>query len=130
MNIGSHLRALRKKQKMKAENIAEIVGVSTPTVTRWENGAIDIPGSMIEKYLSALKLPIKTILSANYDTVVNHAEKMNLNEDQKAALEEYKKMPLTERQRRLANILDKYNSLSETDQEAISKIITSLSSRQ
>lgn len=48
MPIGLHLRTLRKKNT-RLEDIAAKMAVSVPTVTRWENGGIDIPGSRVEK---------------------------------------------------------------------------------
>ena len=38
MNFGENLYNLRKKQKMSQEKLAEKVGVSRQSVSKWENG--------------------------------------------------------------------------------------------
>lgn len=63
MPIGLHLRTLRKQKNTRLEDIAEKMAVSVPTVTRWENGGIDIPGSRVEKYLTVLGIPIDVFFS-------------------------------------------------------------------
>lgn len=54
MKVGMMLREARKEKGMKAEEAAELMGVAVPTITRWENGAIDIPSSVLFKYIQVL----------------------------------------------------------------------------
>lgn len=54
MRVGMKLRDARKERGMKVEEAAELMGVAVPTVTRWENGSIDIPSSALFKYIEVL----------------------------------------------------------------------------
>ena len=38
MNIGTNLQFLRRQQKITQEHLAERLGVSRQTVSRWESG--------------------------------------------------------------------------------------------
>ena len=58
--------------------------------------------------------------------VINHANTMTLNEDQKAALEMYKNMASGEQQKRLFSVVNKLKNLPDKDQEALLQIIGSL----
>jgi len=63
----------------------------------------------------------------NVSDIIAKAEKMNLTAEQKEDLEDYKKMSPEEAQRRLNEAVNKFKSLSAADQEALIKIINSLS---
>jgi len=62
------------------------------------------------------------------ETIIKHAETMELSPEQQAALKEYKNMPPSEQQQRLIKAVYKLKSLSVGDLEALLKIIDSIPS--
>jgi len=44
------MRELRKLKKITVEEMADKMGVSVPTITRWENGSINFPISVLKKF--------------------------------------------------------------------------------
>jgi transcriptional regulator with XRE-family HTH domain len=62
MLIGQKLREIREAKKMSQVEIAEVTGLVQPYVSRVENGHT-IPGvETLEKWASALKIPLYQIL--------------------------------------------------------------------
>lgn len=49
-------RALRKRLGVSQRMVADAVGVSRPTVTRWESGQATPCGEVLKRYLDALAL--------------------------------------------------------------------------
>lgn len=56
-NFGKRLKELRQKANISQEKLAEIVGVSTKTVSYWENGHNPITLSKIPLVAKALNIP-------------------------------------------------------------------------
>ncbi len=63
MDIGHRLRDARKLKRFTVEQMADIMGVTQPTISRWENGSIDIPSSALMGYISALGLTLSEFFS-------------------------------------------------------------------
>ena len=63
MDIGQLLRRARKERGYTAEQVAELLDFTTPTITRWENGAIDISSSMLSKYCEAIGITLAELFS-------------------------------------------------------------------
>ncbi|QDR80197.1 helix-turn-helix domain-containing protein [Sporomusa termitida] len=125
MKIGLHLRELRKKKNLTAKDIADATGVEVPTVTRWENGSINIPSSKIEQYLELLEIPIDTLFE-NAHEIIDHAEKLDLNEEQKQILDKFKTSTDDNKDEKIQELLQKFKSLSAENQEALDKIMNSI----
>lgn len=58
MEISKRLKELRKSKSITVARMAEIMEVSQPTITRWENGTIDIPSSVLVRICTALGLTL------------------------------------------------------------------------
>ena len=56
--FGKRLKELRKQANISQENLAETVGVSTKTVSYWENGHNPITLNKIPIIATALNIPI------------------------------------------------------------------------
>ena len=57
-NFGKRLRDLRLQANLSQENLAEIVGVTTKTVSYWENGHNPVTLNKIPLIAGALNIPI------------------------------------------------------------------------
>lgn len=57
MNIGTKLKNRRKELGLTLQEVADMIGVSNPTVSRWETGNINnMKRNYIEKYAKALQV--------------------------------------------------------------------------
>ncbi|TEB15143.1 Helix-turn-helix domain protein [Pelotomaculum sp. FP] len=56
MDIGWRMKEARKIKGFTVAHMADLMGVTQPTITRWENGTIDIPSSVLIRYINALGL--------------------------------------------------------------------------
>jgi transcriptional regulator with XRE-family HTH domain len=124
----------RLKKELSQAELAEKIGVTQQAVGKWETGKAMPDLATLRRLASFFDVTTDYLLESECDdnlvpSVIDHAEKMNLNDEQKAALEDYKKMPPDEQQRRLSIVLDKIKNLPAADQEALFRIINSLSSR-
>jgi len=62
-NIGSVILELRKKQGITQEQLAELVGVSTPAVSKWETGSSCPDVALLSPIARALDTDVNTLLS-------------------------------------------------------------------
>ncbi len=62
-NIGNVICDLRKKQGMTQERLAEMVGVSTPAVSKWETGSSCPDLTLLSPIARALDTDVNTLLS-------------------------------------------------------------------
>jgi transcriptional regulator with XRE-family HTH domain len=131
IDIGKRLKELRNKRGLSANALAKEINLDPTTIYKIEAGAAKPSFDALERICDALGSTMSEFFSTEHDvpSIIDHAEKMNLNDEQKAALEDYKKMPPDEQQRRLSIVLDKIKNLPVADQEALFRIINSLSSR-
>jgi len=60
--IGSNIRRLRKIHKKTQVQIAESIGISRTVYTRYENGEIEIPSSMLVRICEAINVSASDIL--------------------------------------------------------------------
>ena len=61
--IGKRLRTLRKERGMTARELADEIGVSYPTIYRWENGDRIPDGFNMGKLMNAYGVTLKDIIS-------------------------------------------------------------------
>ncbi len=61
--IGKRLRTLRKERGMTARELADEIGVSYPTIYRWENGDRIPDGFNMGKLMNAFGVTLKDIIS-------------------------------------------------------------------
>lgn len=67
-NVASELKALRAKKGLKQKEVAEIAGIDTMTIVRYENNSTSMQLDMIEKILSVYDVPLNIFfesISAN-----------------------------------------------------------------
>ena len=63
IQIGKFIAECRKKKKMTQEELAAILGVSSKSISRWENG-INMPDySLLKSLASTLGVTINELLS-------------------------------------------------------------------
>lgn len=55
MDIGDNIRQHRKALRLTLEDVADLVGISRQTMSRYETGVIDIPASKIQSLAVALQ---------------------------------------------------------------------------
>ena len=83
MQLGNHLFQARKKAGLSQEEVAEKLGVSRQTVSKWEQG-LSVPDSDLLIALSeALETPVSTLLgetvvASEADTVKALSEKLEI----------------------------------------------------
>ena len=53
--IGKRIAVLRTASQLTQEQVAELVGISRPTITNYETGKIAVPIMMLDKLARALK---------------------------------------------------------------------------
>lgn len=68
--IGASLREARRLKGKKVDDIAEQMGVSVPTVTGWETGSIDIPSSVLFRYIAILGMAPAEFFAGQQDAGV------------------------------------------------------------
>lgn len=90
IQIGRFIAECRKKKKMTQEELATILGVSSKSISRWENG-INMPDySLLKSLASTLGVTINELLSGTKikkDKIIEEYENNLVN-----VLKEYKKM--------------------------------------
>jgi len=129
MDIGKKLTALREVAGLSQNQLAKLSGIKQGQISKIESGINTSPKrDTLLALCNAIDVSLAEFDDNPIEKVIRHAEQMNLTADQQAALIKYKKMPLTEQQTRLMNVLNKYKSLPASDQEALAKIIDSLAS--
>ena len=74
MELGNHIRNIRKQRGLKQEQLAEAMGVSVASVSKWENGQC-APELLV-------LIELADFFEVSIDTLVGH----NLHADRMAAL--------------------------------------------
>lgn len=142
--------ALFDEYKESQEEFGKRFGASKSQIFNWRNGRGEPDSEMMKVIAAKCGVNIAWLLGfadqrqSIYDVqtatpcvkespsvaeIISHAESMHLPPEYLAALQDYKQMPLTEQQSRLAGVVTKFKSLSVEDQEALIRIINSLSDR-
>lgn len=60
--VGRNIKLARKKKKMKQKELAEMIGYTESSISKYEQGLVQIPNSVIELIAKALNVPITDIL--------------------------------------------------------------------
>ncbi|MDF9825631.1 repressor LexA [Breznakia sp. PF5-3] len=77
MQMNEYIRRKRKSLKLTTEQVAKYVGVSMPTVTRWETGEIkNIKNDKILKLATILEIDPMTLISWDNQDSKEHSKKM------------------------------------------------------
>ena len=67
MKINQIIREKRKELSLTQEQIAELLGVSTPAVNKWEKGSTYPDITLLPALARLLKIDLNTLLSFNED---------------------------------------------------------------
>lgn len=141
--LGDRLKTLREKKGITQVELAKELKMSRGTYAHYELNKREPDNETLLKLakyfatsvdylLGVSEEPGRTdsgfILSA--EQVIAHAEKMNLNQEQLAALEILKKLPLSERQVKVAKAISDLYALPEAEAEAVLGMIKALASRR
>ena len=132
IDIPKRIKELSEKHGLSSINeLSRLADIPQSTLATIMLGKTSPRADTLERIVSALNVTMAEFFADSFvPDIINHAENMNLTAKQLAALEIYKKMPLTEQQTRLSKIWDKLNSLPAADQEALLRIIEYLPSVQ
>ena len=67
MKINQIIREKRKELSLTQEQVAELLGVSTPAVNKWEKGSTYPDITLLPALARLLKMDLNTLLSFNED---------------------------------------------------------------
>lgn len=77
MQLNEYIRIKRKELKLTIEDVANFVGVSMPTVTRWESGEIkNIKNDKISKLATVLEIDPLVLIGWDDEAEVQESKKM------------------------------------------------------
>jgi transcriptional regulator with XRE-family HTH domain len=77
MPIGTYIRQQRNKKRMSQQELADLTGVSQPTISNWESESSHPDGEEIKKLADALNVPMEELLPE-----VTHLKVVQQNRDQ------------------------------------------------
>lgn len=63
MTVGEKIKKTRKEKKLTQAELSKIIGISVPTLQRYENGVTELKPSTINKIAEALEVDINVLLS-------------------------------------------------------------------
>lgn len=136
MNIGERLKMLREGRSLSGIALARRVGVVPSQISKIENGVTNPSFELLERICIELDVTLAefftedSIVETLRENVIAKFDDMNLSEKEKTAAEIIKSMPINEQQASFLKVLNKFKSLSVSDQEALIKIINSLPSQK
>ena len=61
MNASEIIKKCRTENRLTKSGVAELVGVTTPTVSKWENGIGEPPFSTVMRLLEVLKYHVEIV---------------------------------------------------------------------
>lgn len=67
---GNKIRAYRKNKKLKQSELAEMVGTTTASVSRWERGEVQIPLEQAKNVAKALDVDLRDLLDISTSHVL------------------------------------------------------------
>lgn len=136
MNIGERLKMLREGRSLSGIALARRVGVVPSQISKIENGVTNPSFELLERICIELDVTLAeffaedSVVETLRENVIAKFDDMNLNAKEKTAAEIIKSMPINEQQASFLKVLNKFKSLSASDQEALIKIINSLPSQK
>lgn len=68
--IGMNIKQARKKKKLKQRELAELIGFSESSISKYEQGLITIPSAVLERLSKVLEVPLVDLCS--WDETFNH----------------------------------------------------------
>lgn len=146
--LGELIKKRRKELRLSYRKLGELTGISHSHISSIEKGVepktkkpVNVSIEIVTKLAKGLKVTPDYLLgkvltseqteseSFTPTEIIGAAENMNLPQHLKNALDEYKTMDSNEQNARIYRAIDKIKNLDHKDQEALMRIIDSLSSR-
>lgn len=94
MNIGTRIKYRRKKLRMSADKLAEILGKDRSTIYRYEKGDIEnLPLDILEPIAQALGTTPAYLMGWEDDKKANAPEELILSEGEKMLLDLFRQIP-------------------------------------
>ncbi|WP_333594330.1 helix-turn-helix transcriptional regulator [Anaerospora hongkongensis] len=128
------IKALLNSKGWTPYKLHKVSGVSQSTISDILNNKKSPSGKTLQKFCAALGVSMSEFdenpMDKLRENVIANFDKMDLTEKEKAAAEKIKSMPIDEQQASFLRALEKFKSLSASDQEALIKIINSLPSQK
>jgi len=141
---------LRKIKNLTQEELAKNLGISRGRLSNYEQGIREPDFQTLSRFadffavstdylLGNTNEPRKGLISPELLTMLNkyefkssevivHLENKNLTEEERTVLSKYKMMEQYAQEEQLIKLIEKFKSLPEADQEALTKFIDSLAS--
>nr|DAP92771.1 MAG TPA: helix-turn-helix domain protein [Caudoviricetes sp.] len=61
-DVGMNIKQVRKKKGLKQKELAELIGFSESSISKYEQGLIQIPNTVLERIAKVLEVPLFEIL--------------------------------------------------------------------
>lgn len=61
-DVGMNIKQARKKKGLKQKELAELIGFSESSISKYEQGLIQIPNTVLERIAKVLEVPLFEIL--------------------------------------------------------------------
>ena len=74
-DIGKFIQEIRKEKGLTQKELAELIGVSDKTISKWENGNSSPDTSMLMSLSEALEITVNELLSAEKISPENYSMK-------------------------------------------------------
>ena len=74
-DIGKFIQEIRKEKGLTQKELAELIGVSDKTISKWENGTSSPDTSMLMSLSEALEITVNELLSAEKISPENYSMK-------------------------------------------------------
>jgi len=62
-DVGMNIKQARKKKKLKQKELAALIGFSESSISKYEQGLVQIPGTVLERISKVLEVPLSEICS-------------------------------------------------------------------
>ncbi|MCM0757406.1 helix-turn-helix domain-containing protein [Sporomusa sphaeroides DSM 2875] len=131
-NIGERIRELRKQKNLTSEALGEAIGVSQSFISGIENGSKKCSLETLGNICDVLGITLSDFFKTEdlAKRALRLSENMNLSDERKTALDNFKGMSLEEQTKRLLAMYEKLKGLPPEQQEALEVLINHLSVRQ
>lgn len=110
--VGMNLKLARKKKKLKQKELAEMIGYTESSISKYEQGLIEIPNSVIDLLAKVLEISPADLLGESWETEYNSDGKIS---------EEVKTIELVKKYfgEKSLELLQQFHELNEPGKEKV-----------
>ncbi|MBP2643618.1 MAG: Helix-turn-helix domain [Firmicutes bacterium] len=127
MTIGDILLRIRKEKDLSQEELAKLSGVTQGRISQIEKGLTAYPTALtLQRLASALNVSMDIFYEDKASDLIETAEQMELDDEQKKAMDKFKNMSTADQQKEIEYAMKVYKqikSLPVEDQETLEKVI-------